>query len=130
MTQEEINQIEDEEAARWQERIEQTIRRVGITPCDASGCDSGDPLDWTDTQVAHALNEQRDHIDELRMMLARAMGTIVGLRAHVAEGHPARAAADECADACTKLLEQGNPMGGEAFAFMGSAPSEKTGSAP
>jgi hypothetical protein len=107
LTQQEIDMVEDEEGARWQERIEQTIRRAGLMPCDASGCDSGDPLDWSDTQIGHALNEQNDRIDELRMMLARALGTIVGLRAHVPVGHSARDAADECADACTKVLEQG-----------------------
>jgi hypothetical protein len=75
LTQEEINKIEDEEAARWQERIEQTIRRAGLEPCDASGCDSGDPLDWTDTQVGHALNEQKDLLERCHEALIWCSGS-------------------------------------------------------
>lgn len=48
---------QDTEAARWQARIEQIITSHGLTPCDPSGNESGDPLDWTDGQVTHALHD-------------------------------------------------------------------------
>lgn len=47
----------DKEAARWQQRIEETIRKAGLTPCDPSGNESGDPLDWSDDQIHHALED-------------------------------------------------------------------------
>lgn len=50
---------EDAEASRWQERIAETIERAGLDPWDASGNDSGDPLDWTDDQVGHAIRDAR-----------------------------------------------------------------------
>ncbi len=46
----------DAEAARWQRRIAETIRAHGIAPCDASGNESGDPLDWSNDQIWHALD--------------------------------------------------------------------------
>jgi hypothetical protein len=73
----------DEEAARWQKRIAETIESHGIEPVDASGCDSGDPLDWTDTQVHAALfaiTEKQEEVSErYEMFLAMAED--------VAEGH-------------------------------------------
>lgn len=56
---------EDKEAARWQERIAETIRQAGLDPADASGTESGDPLDWTDYQVCAALVAMQDRIDAL-----------------------------------------------------------------
>lgn len=62
---------EDQEAARWQERIAATIQRVtGVEAIDASGNESGDPLDWTDDQVAAALVRLLDDLDDLRRRLA------------------------------------------------------------
>jgi hypothetical protein len=45
----------DEENSRWQDRIATTIRAAGIEPLDASGNESGDPLDWTNDQIHAAL---------------------------------------------------------------------------
>ena len=57
---------EDVEASRWQERIAATITAAGLTPIDASGNESGDPLDWTDDQVRAALAEMQDRVDSIR----------------------------------------------------------------
>ncbi len=57
---------EDAEASRWQERIAATITAAGLTPIDASGNESGDPVDFTDDQVKEALarlNEQWELAD-------------------------------------------------------------------
>lgn len=55
----------DKEATRWQERIEEVITRAGVEPFDASGCDSGDPLDWSAKQVEHALEVRSVQHDDL-----------------------------------------------------------------
>ena len=47
----------DAEQARWQDRIEQVIIERGFEPFDASGGDSGDPLDFTAKQVEWALGD-------------------------------------------------------------------------
>jgi hypothetical protein len=47
--------LQEEEAARWQERIAASILAAGLTPFNAIGNDSGDPLDFTDDQVREAL---------------------------------------------------------------------------
>lgn len=56
----EIERAIDEEAGRWQRRIADVIRAVGLEPIDASGNESNDPLDWTAVQVAAALREALD----------------------------------------------------------------------
>jgi hypothetical protein len=65
----------DSEAARWQRRIEDTIARAGLEPFDASGNESGDPLDWTDDQVGHALETLREELSgcEGKYMAQRAL---------------------------------------------------------
>ena len=50
----------EKEEVRWQERIAAVITSAGLTPIDASGNESGDPLDWTADQVA-AADESRAH---------------------------------------------------------------------
>lgn len=57
----------DVEAARWQERIAETITRADLEPFDASGNESGDPLDWTNDQVRHALAEMQEKIEALKL---------------------------------------------------------------
>ncbi len=51
-----------EEQSRWQKRIEEVISRAGLEPCDASGNESGDPLDYSADQIesalAHALHPE------------------------------------------------------------------------
>jgi hypothetical protein len=69
MANHECEPITDAEAARWQTRIAETISGAGLKPFDASGCDSGDPLDWTDEQVRHALASQQEEIDALRAIV-------------------------------------------------------------
>ena len=72
-TTEAIEKREDEEAARWQTRIAETIRAAGLEPIDASGNDSGDPLDWTDDQVRAALDAayERGRAEERADVVAR-----------------------------------------------------------
>jgi hypothetical protein len=55
----ELRKEADNEVDRWQTRIENTITLAGLEPFDASGNDSGDPLDWTDDQVSRALSDAR-----------------------------------------------------------------------
>lgn len=45
----------NEEISRWQARIEEVITRAGILPYDASGNESGDPLDYSADQIEVAL---------------------------------------------------------------------------
>jgi hypothetical protein len=66
---------EDKEAARWQDRIAETIRRAGLEPCDASGNESGDPLDWTDTQVGAALTQLVEVLNAARDVYRSALQT-------------------------------------------------------
>lgn len=56
----------EKEEVRWQERIAAVITSAGLTPIDASGNESGDPLDWTADQVAAALGELNAAADESR----------------------------------------------------------------
>jgi hypothetical protein len=74
----------DLEAARWQKRIAETIESHGLEPADASGCDSGDPLDWTDTQVHAALfaiTEKQEAVSErFELFLAMAEDVAEGRR--------------------------------------------------
>jgi hypothetical protein len=79
----------DREAARWQVRIQETIESrgldYGVRPIDASGNESGDPLDWTDDQVGAALNdfaelldEERDHSRAERATWSRLYAALTG----------------------------------------------------
>ena len=61
-----IDDALDKEATRWQERIADTIKRNGLEPFDASGNESGDPLDYTNDQVHHALMELTERLEEAR----------------------------------------------------------------
>lgn len=54
----------DDEAVRWQGRIEESIRSVGLEPQDASGNESGDPLDYSDDQVRMALRDADERAEE------------------------------------------------------------------
>lgn len=45
-----------EEQGRWQKRIEEVISMAGLEPCDASGNESGDPLDYSADQIESALS--------------------------------------------------------------------------
>ena len=68
----------EKEEVRWQERIAAVITSAGLTPIDASGNESGDPLDWTADQVGAALGEAMaadahvQAVSELRAQLASA----------------------------------------------------------
>ena len=50
----------NQEQARWQLRIAEEITRAGLTPFDASGNESGDPLDFTADQVRAAPNHGKE----------------------------------------------------------------------
>jgi len=56
----------DAEAERWQDRLEEIIRLAGLTPFDASGNESGDPLDYTSDQVRMAFASLLEAVDLLR----------------------------------------------------------------
>lgn len=60
---------EDAEQARWQRRIERVIASYA-QPFDASGNESGDPLDFTADQVEHALSLLEEQRDEARARIA------------------------------------------------------------
>lgn len=72
MKEEEFAAVE-KEVVRWQERIEDTLRRLGIEPFDASGNESGDPLDFTDDQIRHAIVELQEQVDELKEQMAKTI---------------------------------------------------------
>lgn len=61
-----VADTEDAEATRWQERIAETIRAAGLEPIDASGNESGDPLDWTNDQVHAALQALKELATDTR----------------------------------------------------------------
>jgi hypothetical protein len=44
------------EQARWRERIDGILRKA-VPDVDGSGCDSGDPLDLTATEIQLVINE-------------------------------------------------------------------------
>ena len=44
------------EQTRWQERIDAILRQA-VPDVDGSGCDSGDPLDLTATEIELVINE-------------------------------------------------------------------------
>ena len=52
-----------EEQGRWQKRIEKVISEAGFEPCDASGNESGDPLDYSADQIESALTHAL-HLEE------------------------------------------------------------------
>lgn len=52
-----------EEQGRWQKRIENVISEAGFEPCDASGNESGDPLDYSADQIESALTHAL-HLEE------------------------------------------------------------------
>jgi hypothetical protein len=88
----ELEEDADKEAARWQKRIAKTIEAYGIDPTDAGGCYSGDPLDWSDTQIRSALCRITEEKGELELDAERDNATILrmaveaaGLRAQSAE---------------------------------------------
>jgi hypothetical protein len=58
----------DAELHRWQEGIRDKIISCGVPDdiIDGAGCDSGDPLDFTLTEVGQGLNYFIDQLDELR----------------------------------------------------------------
>ena len=49
----------DNEVARWQERIRDLCCRV-LPDVDGAGCDTGDPLDLTATEISQCFNHLRD----------------------------------------------------------------------
>lgn len=51
----ECTPLVNEEISRWQARIEEVITRAGLLPYDASGNESGDPLDYSADQIEVAL---------------------------------------------------------------------------
>ena len=55
---------EEDEQVRWQERIVEAIKAAGLEPFDASGNESGDPLDFTDDQVRAALRDADERAEE------------------------------------------------------------------
>lgn len=54
----------EDEQVRWQHRIEEAIRSVGLEPRDASGNESGDPLDYSDDQIRMALHDADERAEE------------------------------------------------------------------
>jgi hypothetical protein len=54
----------EDEQVRWQERIVEAIKSAGLEPRDASGNESGDPLDFTDDQVRMALRDADERAEE------------------------------------------------------------------
>lgn len=54
------------EQARWQTAIyESCVKCSGKTDLDGSGCDSGDPLDFSTTEIEMAINHVANQRDEL-----------------------------------------------------------------
>ena len=54
----------EDEQVRWQERIVEAIKSAGLEPFDASGNESGDPLDFTDDQVRAAIRDADERAEE------------------------------------------------------------------
>jgi hypothetical protein len=77
--------FDDEEAARWQDRIAATITSYGLEPRDCSGSESGDPLDWSDGQIGWALGELEEQRDAARAEVERITGVLARLT-HAATG--------------------------------------------
>jgi hypothetical protein len=55
-------EIADEEATRWQKRFEWLHQKYGV---DGGGCDSGDPLDFTETEVQLVIVQFENQITDL-----------------------------------------------------------------
>lgn len=69
----ELNEAIEAEQARWQEAIyAECVDTSGHKHLDGSGCDSGDPLDLTVTEVGMAIGYVIDQRDELKADLAAA----------------------------------------------------------
>lgn len=73
----------DKEAGRWQDAIRETVIRVGEVPddlVDGAGCDSGDPLDVSLSEICQGLNYIAEQRDSARATLARAEACVEALR--------------------------------------------------
>src|SRR6476469_377899 len=61
----------EEEQGRWQDAIYALLcSRVPDDKIDGKGCDSGDPLDFTLSEIAQALSHLQNESDDLRAQIA------------------------------------------------------------
>lgn len=68
------NTAEATEQARWQSSIyELLLEHASDDVVDGKGCDSGDPLDFTLTEIGQALNHVADERDSLKDLLREAV---------------------------------------------------------
>jgi hypothetical protein len=61
-------EFDDEEVGRWQDEIRKTVIKLSGAPdhsIDGGGCDSGDPLDLTLTEIRQGFNQMIDQRDAL-----------------------------------------------------------------
>ena len=79
-----LEYVVDAEQARWQERIAATIAKQ-VPGIDGSGCDSGDPLDLTATEVSMALGRLLDTIGEMSASHDTALFRLKELEQKLAE---------------------------------------------
>jgi hypothetical protein len=66
-----IERANDAEQARWQRRIDDIVVRIDPDR-DGSGCDSGDPLDLTDTELRGAVNKLQERIAGMERVVEAA----------------------------------------------------------
>jgi hypothetical protein len=56
-----VEKAMDEEQGRWQDAIYQLLQKLVPEACvDGGGCDSGDPLDVTLSEIAQAISHLKD----------------------------------------------------------------------
>lgn len=86
-----VEKAVEAEQCRWQERIDATLAKYDTdNERDGSGCDSGDPLDFTDSEICQVLNQQsaalaeaRREIQSLKDELLRVKGFGHKIKSHV-----------------------------------------------
>ena len=79
--------MSDKETGRWQQAIYEVCCRAvtGLretTTIDGAGCDSGDPLDLTLTEIWQAIHCLQNEIDLLTMERDRTRAEVKSLIAH------------------------------------------------
>lgn len=89
------------EQARWQKRLDAQIAEV-YPDRDGGGCESGDPLDVTDSELRQAFNYLAEVADELRSQLAARDAVIEKAKAirHLIVGSRGRFCSTECLGTC------------------------------
>jgi hypothetical protein len=63
-------EIEDREAARWQERITPILQK--IYDIDGAGCESGDALDVTECEIRQAIRHLQEDVIDVAFAQMRA----------------------------------------------------------